>query len=214
MIIKKVIKKTFEEEFNKEKMREEILLKAESKRHLSLNILFKFAIPICVFTLVVLTFSNNHNKMSDKVYINELKNRTDISRMSNVTEKNNVDISDFKILDKKVMPSDFKEEKYRKAYTGNIQEEIDANYIFTSIGNNGRYLEISFGKNRDLSKNYAAEMTIKKSKINDIEMVLYQYDTFYIGTYFYQDYYFDVQTYNMTEEEFINLLKSITRKNK
>lgn len=213
MSIKKVIRETFEAEFNKEKMREEILLKAESKRHLSLNILFKFAIPICVFTFVILTFANNHNKVLDKVYINELKNRINISRMSNVTEEDNVDIRDFKILDKKVMPSDFKEEKYRKTYTGNMLEETDVNYIFTSVGNNGRYLEISFGKNRDLSKKYLNETAIKKSKINDIEMVLYQYDTFYIGTYFYQDYYFDVQTYNMTEEEFISLLKSITKKN-
>ncbi len=206
MSIKQVIKETFEEEFNKEKMKEDILVKAESKRQISLNILFKIAIPICAFTFIVLAFSNSHYKTLDKVYINELQNRNDVSRMSNVIEESNTEVTDFKLLDQKVLPSDFKEERYNKIYTGNT----DMQYVFTSFGNNDRYLEISFGE-KDLSKKDLYTVDIKKSKINGIEMVLFQYDTSYIGTYFYQGYYFDVQAYNMTKVEFIDLLKSITK---
>ena len=51
----------------------------------------------------------------------------------------------------------------------------------------------------------------KVSKINDFELTIYRYENSYMTTFKYNDINFDIETTDITEQEFIDLLVSIIK---
>lgn len=216
MSIKRIIAETFEEEFNSENMKKEILKKSEAKRQLAIISAFKIAIPICAIVVLFLIISvSSHNMLKDKVYINQLDSANYISRMCNAIEEETSKEEDVFInIKNKKLPDDFKKESYKKTYRKEDIRINDIKYVYTALGEENRYITIILSKEEDLSKNYAFNEEVKKSMINGLEVDIYQYHDTYLATFFYCNYYFELKTEYIEELEFIKLLKSIVKESK
>ena len=51
----------------------------------------------------------------------------------------------------------------------------------------------------------------KISKINDIELKIYKYENSYMTSFTYNNINFDIETNDISEQEFINLILSIIK---
>jgi len=190
MTIKKVIKETFQEELDSKKMKEEILLKAE--KHATRN--YKFAIPLCmVFVLGFFLFPHYLSNQNEDIIINHLEEKTSLARMNNnpVQELN--------------VEKDFKEEKKSQEYQ---LLEDDTIFLFSYQGNENRKIIITVGE-KSLSRSFLNEDKEKQSKINGHSVSIYSKNNIYVVVFEFQNYYFDIETANVSKKELITLLKSI-----
>lgn len=204
MTIKKIIKETFQEELDSKKMREEILLKAEKPPTRN----YKFAIPLCtmVFVLGFFLFPYYLSKKSNHIIINQLEGTSSLARMSNnVVQELDVERISFPFLKDIVLPDDFKEEKESQEYR--LLEE-DTIFLFSYQGKENRKILITVGENR-LSRSSLNEDIQKQSKINGHSVSIYCQNDTYLAVFEFENYYFDIETNNVSKKELITLLKSI-----
>lgn len=73
-------------------------------------------------------------------------------------------------------------------------------------------ISISFSKeNKPLRDYYFSSKNEKKSNINGTELDIYQYEKSYFTIFTYENINFDIETYNVGQEELISLLKQIIK---
>ena len=138
-------------------------------------------------------------------------------------------VTNFSILKDLKIPEDFDNTEYNLIYVSsqennkvnNVeamesqmaekQYDILNNYSFVySSTKNQRRINISFSKENEPIRDYFfTEENSKNSKINNVELKIYNYEETYFTKFIYNNYYFDIETRNITEEELITLLKSI-----
>lgn len=209
MTIKRIIKETFQKEFDSEQMKREILRKAESKKS---EWRFRLAVSLSMVCVVFLSAVFFY-KETDKIYINQLQYRNDISRLNSEVEQS-ISLEEesiFELLVGKTLPRDFQKEEYKKVITKTQTEKDIVKYIYQSFGKDDRNIEITLSEENDLSRSYLYGKDIKTSKVKGIEVAIYQYQDFYVTTFFSQGYYFDIKAYHMNKDEFVTLLKSILK---
>lgn len=216
MSIKRIIAETFEEEFNSENMKKEILKKSEKKRKISITSMFKIAIPTCAIIVLLLIASvNGHNMLRNRIHINQLPSVNYISRMCNTIEEEiSKEENAFTSIKNKKLPNDFKKESYKKTYVKEDTKINDIKYVYTALGEKKRYITITVSQGENLSKSYVTNEEIKKSMVNGLEVTIYQYHDTYLATFFYDNYYLELKTEYIEELEFIKLLKSIVKESK
>lgn len=203
MTIKKMIKGAFQEELDSKKMKEEILLKAEQSTPRK----YKFAIPLCIMIFVFgfFLFPNYLSNSGENITINHLEEKTSLARMnSNVVQDLDTEKS-FPFFKNIILPNDFKEEKKNKEYR---LLEDDIIYLFSYQGKENRKIIITIGE-KSLSRSYLNEDKQKQSKINGHSVSIYSQNNTYLAVFEFQNYYFDIETDNVSKKELITLLKSI-----
>lgn len=100
---------------------------------------------------------------------------------------------------------------------GNYSELYGYNMIYTLDENINKTIDIFFSETRqkrlscllnefDLDK-------LKDSKINNTNVKIIKTEKWYIAKFEYDNLYFDIETYNLSEEEFIDLIESIINNN-
>ena len=70
-------------------------------------------------------------------------------------------------------------------------------------------IKIAFSKVESPIRDYFIGDGEKISKIGNVELKVSQWEKMYIVTFEYDDIYFDIETTGITENELVNLLKSI-----
>lgn len=158
----------------------------------------------------------NINKV-DKAGVYSLDLDIDIIQDSNYSM-----IPYFEELSNLNVPSDFDNTQYFKIYgkSCDFSKEKDCtnasydkliNYQFLyKNAKNDRNIVISFSEDNKPARDYYFEKEgSKKSSINGVDLVIYQYEEIYFTEFVYKNINFDVETSNITEQELSTLLFSI-----
>lgn len=133
---------------------------------------------------------------------------------------NNVSIPYFDILNCLKVPNDFDNTIYRAIYVKSNQTKKNAkydklnNYEFVYYNTrNERCIVISFSDENKPLRDYHFGDDGTPSKINDFELVIYQYENLYMTEFNYKGYNFDIETTDITESELSECLQSILIEN-
>jgi len=115
------------------------------------------------------------------------------------------------------IPEEYKIEGSYNIYTrSNINKsEYDVlhDYVFNYRKDSMNKIIITFSEIEKPLRDYYIDVGNKVSKIGDIELVISQYKDMYMVTFNFKDIYFDIETTGITENELLELLKSILIEN-
>ena len=237
-MFKKQIKKEifdFEKEFDKDLMKKQILEKYE-RNNLKKNKYFKWSlVPICLVGIVIsgIIFLNyNHNLLENKPYIDKENNVTlninDMSKMdmtkldADIKIVSDVNIpypfqTNYNQNEKRfIIPSDLNQTKNYIVYTKNDIDSNEyntvANYIMLITDGKKRNIEVKYSKDQEPIRDYYFnEEDSKITTINGIDLKIYKYGKSIYTIFSYNGYNFDIETSNITEQEFSDYLVSILR---
>lgn len=223
MLKKQIMKKMFDDKFNIDKMRNQILLKNERKEEKNMNKIYKLVLPIVLLVVIgsVVFFtqnnfileSNNHVKSS--IHINELE---ELFLSEQVLEVEEVDIEDipkkFDFILVVSLPTSFKLERQYNLYTrSNIEVDtfdVLRDYVFEYKNANGSKIIISFSETGKPLKDYLIKEGAS-SKINETNVFISQYQKKYIVLFHYKNINFCIEAEDISIEELTLLLKSIVK---
>lgn len=224
MFNKKEIKDMFAEEFDSQKMKQQILQKYENKGENKMFQVLKYALPICLIVISGILLFNNKSqlKQDDKTNsINIVVNK--IPKAS--TTKFDADIKEVSfdnsnlpniLNDDLIIPSDLNKSTYHGIYTKGDQDD-DYNVLNCYVYNyyneiDNKNIRIAFSnENKPIRDYHFSENGSTKSRINEHDLIIYQYAETYFVEFSYKDYNFDIETNNITLEELTLLLTSIIK---
>lgn len=240
MTNKEKLKNAIEQDINPTNNYNEIIKKIERERKMKIeNNLLKWSlIPICLVVIVIsgiifLNYKNdNNNLFENKPYIdkenNVILNINDMSKMdmtkldADVKTVSGVNIPyPFKVNDNQneewfIIPSDLTKTKNYIVYTKNDKDSNEyntvANYIMLITNDNERNIEVKYSKEQEPIRDYYfSEEDSKITTINGIDLKIYKYGKSFYTIFSYNGYNFDIETSNITEQEFSDYLVSILR---
>ena len=188
-------------------------------------------IPICLAiilgNILFINYKNDENKSlnskdsySDskekiEIYINNIDKLgatlidADVKVVNE--EENSIWIS---ILSNIVIPEQLEKKESYMLYTRKDKEspyDILNSYVYNYYNEETlSSIRISFSnKNKPLRDYHFSEEGAKETTINNVKMKIFKYENIYFTEFNYKDYNFDIETTNITQDELINLLKSI-----
>ena len=239
MTNKEKLKNAIEQDINPTNNYNKIIKKIEKERKMkSENNLLKWSlVPICLIVIIIsgiifLNYKNNNNLLENKPYIDKKNNITlninDMSKMDMIKLDADIKIvSDVNIFypfevndnqnEKKfIIPSDLTKTKHYIVYTKNDKDSNEyntvANYIMLITDDNERNIEVKYSKDQEpLRDYYFSEENSKITTINGIDLKIYKYGKSFYTIFSYNGYNFDIETSNITEQEFSDYLVSILR---
>lgn len=234
MTNKKKLVKAINKDFDKKNNYSLILEKIDdtSRPHFRL----KYALPIASVIILLLVISssksaNNFNatkyNKDNYVTINKdiiilntaLKNDKTYSDKHVSSYKNNGQyIPYFDFEDKLKLPEDIDNKNYKEVLSKSSSlkdnAENDDNYYRFHYFNtkNERQIVIAFHKiNENMDATPSSNKDDKISRINGVDMYIYNYENKYIARFEYDKLSFNVTSTDLHEKEFIDLLKSIVQ---
>lgn len=223
---KQIMKKVFDKEFNINAMRSQILEEMEKKEKM-MKVL-KYALPLCVILIIsgILIWNNSDNKMlkfntkDEEKYSNIRINKISAlgAAMLDADVKtvlhDEIDISWLDLNDS--LPSDLDEFDGYKILTR--KDRVSAYdilncYVYEYYNEDSlRSIRIAFSdKNKPIRDYYFDIEKVKKSKINETELSIYQYEELFFTEFVYRGYNFDIETSNISLEELTSLLETIIK---
>lgn len=188
-------------------------------------------IPICLAiilgNILFINYKNDENKSlnskdsySDskekiEIYINNIDKLgatlidADVKVVNE--EENSIWIS---IVSNIVIPEQLEKKESYMLYTRKDKEspyDILNSYVYNYYNEETlSSIRISFSnKNKPLRDYHFSEEGAKETTINNVKMKIFKYENIYFTEFNYKDYNFDIETTNITQDELINLLKSI-----
>ncbi len=223
MKTKKVIKEMFNNKYNREKVKEEIIQKEEKKKREYV----KWAlVPISILLIVGLALlGGNGNKILTPNYgfIDRNKNTFLYFNDANpiMKENNNrvittsANTSVEKWFDE-VVPDDLEPIGVYMVYVKkNDGQKTFNNYINYYADSEGmRSINIAYSKKYKPLRDYyyvLEDTNSFSSKVGDTEFNLYQDENLYFTTFYYDGIYFDIEAHNISESEIATLLSSIIK---
>lgn len=222
---KQIIKEVFDNEFNVNKIRNQILLKNERKNKKNMIKFLKYTIPVFVIAIVVgiVLLNNNQNDyiLSDNnsnIIVNKIDdiNLTKLDADIKPEEINGVNLPWNDMFNDINVPKDLDKFYGYGVYTKNDstgEYDIFNSYVYEYFNlEENRKVKIAFSDTIQPIRDYFFDTDdIKESNINDNKLVIYQSEDTYFTEFKYNGYYFDVEARRITIDELISLLKSIIK---
>lgn len=232
---KSVFKKMFEEEFDVNKIHDEIVYQTKRRKKFNVPKTLKYCLPIVMLSFICGTLILNSKRgilkpninssvdYKDTININDMSSMGAMKIDADVRIVPSIDDSYFSILDNLKVPEDFDNRIYNAIYVRGpkvYSESSSPDYNYDRLNNfefiyentsNDRNITISFSDAFEPVRDYYFEEVGKSSKINDVQLTIYKYENSYLTKFNYQNYNFDIETSNVNVDELINLLKSIIK---
>ena len=226
--LKERVRKSIKEEIAISNIRKEFDMKTSKNR----KIIYAISSVCAMFILGVGIFMgtdklNNNNLFSNSLYtektegninielnINKIKDMAVASldadiktiEISNMPEK-------FKFIEKVKVPEEYKLESSYNVFTReniNVEEyNILHDYVFEYRKDSMNNIIIAFSEIEKPLRDYEIAEGKNISKIGDVEIIISEWKQMYIATFEYKDIYFDIETTGITQEQLVDLLKSI-----
>lgn len=231
---KENFKKMFDNHSNKEKNYQKIVERIEERK--KMNKVYKYAfVPALLLILViggVFMLQNNSSNLlngkpneeqkestvNDKIVINS-KSNSDISSGSvkfdaKLEDINLDDITNKFNLKNIVIPNEY---KYSNSYVLYIRGDRETkyynilhDYVINYETADGYHISIAISEVSSPMRDYRFDSTNdKESTINGTKLFITKYSNSYIVTFTKNNTYYDIETMGISEEELINLLKSM-----
>lgn len=232
------LKKAIERDINPKDYYNEIVDKIEEseKRNVKSNTWKYSLLPICLAMIIGGTIflnyridkkaaskSNNYTNKIDNVTlnINEVDNKKGkIYRIDADVKVVTNDDDDFPLPYKNGqvnIPKDLdKTDKYIYYFRDKNKDckdyNILGNYEVIYSNNDYRSINVKYSKDdKPIRDYYFSDEGSKTTKINGIELKIYRYENVYFTEFKFNDYYYDIETSNIDEQELSALLLSILR---
>lgn len=219
--LKERVRKNLKEKIAISNIRKEF----DMKTNRSKKIVYVISSMCAIFILVIGIFVG----MDSKLLENDIGNTQNLDVKLNINKIKNMDMTKFDI-DVNVakieeVPDKFKFIENIKVPTGyqladsynvyikkdkevneyNLLHDYELNYKKDDVNN----IKITFSEIEEPLRDYFIDGEDKISKIGDVELTVSQWQQMYIVSFKYKDIYFDIETTGITEEELVELLKSI-----
>lgn len=223
---KNIFKEMYNEKINKENNYQEIIRKIEKKdnrfKYLKLSIIPVCLIILCSFIVINSNSSFLEEKRENKEVIETMKETININNMSNqkgllkidgnIKEANNVFIPYYDVLSNLNVPSYLEEKDYAIYVKSNpdINNYDKVIQYVKSFYNDDKSIEINYSQENEPVRDYLFQDG-EVSVINNFKLVIYKYENSYMTKFKYKDLFIDIETTNITEEQFLNLIKSIIK---
>lgn len=230
---KKIFKELYSKKINKDYNYQEILKKIENKNK-KINIIKHMLIPatsmFLVLLLIIININEKKSSLTEDIFSDEINNNNNQSFTNEGAEENNINtssnqvindinyekISKYNFVKELNIPNDLNDKKYQEVY---IKDEYSKDYnlknhyqIYYQNTDDNRIINLTFSDNHKLINNYSDNEFKRKTLINNQEIIIYEDNQTYVTSFNCNDIYFYIETINITEKEFINLLKSIIKK--
>lgn len=224
---KKGIKEVFDRNFSMQEMRSQILQKNKERKSMGWNVFFKYSLPICVFLGGVFVLNNHfsffeqqkmnvENYKKNSIFVNKIENMS-AKRIDAISKK--LSFSDLEntwfitLKNRIVVPDDLENFDGYMLYTRedkNSDYTILNSYVYSYFNDAvSKDVRIAFSSTNRPVRDYFFEQVGKISKINDIELTIYQYEEMYFTEFVFDHYSFDIEASGLNMDEFISLLESI-----
>ncbi len=162
----------------------------------------------------------DNNKQAEKeninieLNINKIEYFAQLKFDARLKEIKNIDMKNFDILSNINIPNDFNNKSYNEIYvkednTGKYDRLYNYEFSYSSSKDNERNIRVAFSDTNKPLRDYYLDEEGKISKINDIELKIYQYEDSYMVIFEFKNYKFDIETNSITKDELLNLLESI-----
>lgn len=171
---------------------------------------------------IVITSDENYNyyaKLNDfeiNIKFNKLDNLSLTSLDSDIkdVESDNMDFPNAFDYNKLKLPNDLTKVKKSIIYTKNEKQNDYTNlnsYILNYYNDNEtKNIKVSFSdKNRPIRDYYFSNENAVTSIIKDKKLKIYSYEEIFFVEFHYNNYYFDIETNNILQDELIDLISSI-----
>lgn len=211
----------FDSQFNKDVMYHKISDKLKKQKRKQVIMKYSFASIILIFAISGFLISKNmfnqkevpkvFDDVKDEIYINEI----DYTMYDGVSN-----------LDVQIISSNQSSHSVQLV-KASIPEDLVLDhvyYVFTKDSQTGRYdllhdvVQVYSGKNRAVNVSYSSvgevlrDMDIPDgnlSIIEGVEVMISKSDQTLIGQFKYQNVYYDIESFGLTIDEFLNIIKSI-----
>lgn len=236
MTNKEELKRAIEHDINPKDYYNKIINQIEKgeKRYMKKSFLKWSLVPICMVVVIsgvlFLNYRNDNKTMlKNKPYVDEANNVTlnineinsnkvgmsrldaDVKVVTNndvnfpLPYKNGINIP--KDLDKTDMYIIyFRESKESKDYN------ILGNYEIIYSNDNDRSINVKYSKeHKPVRDYYFSENGGKTTTINGVELKIYKFESIYFTEFKFNDYNFDIETSNLTEQELSTFLLSVLK---
>lgn len=216
-------------EEDKKKNYEAILSKVKVKGGIGMKKRYILVPAFSLILILALVIGLNRNTFNNEITeIDGIKAEIKINKLNDMAMSSldadikTVEVEEipekFDILKTIKTPEGFNSESIYAVYVReNIQTEeynILNNYVIDYRTNESaeKSITISFSDTYEPLRDYFIDKENSKvSNINDIELVIYNYEKMYITKFEYNGIKFDIETSGISEEEFIDLLLSIIK---
>lgn len=229
------LQKIISDDYSKEKNYNEILEFIGDKKMNKKNNIWKWSlVPICLILIIGGFFfirnQNNSNEFDPPIeYVDKEKNIK-----LNINSLNKIGVSRFD-ADIKTIPTSGLNMKWPEILKDGIAipkslDKTEAYSVYTRKEKNGEFDTLNcyvynyFNENHEKNIRLAFSNTNEPIRdyffsedggidtiINDVKLKIYSYNTIYFVRFTYKDYYFDIETDNLTEQELSDLLSSIIK---
>ncbi len=220
---KKTFKEMYSKKINKEENFQNIINRLDNKKD------FKFLkftlVPVClvlaISCVMILKNDNLFLKENDVPTTEDLKYVINFNKVEAKKEtlklngRIDVIIDETKILDFNVLanldfPKDLKEENYAVYFRSNPKNgEYDKlGHYIKRFSKGDKNIDISYSEDNFPVRDYYFEDG-QISIIDSFHFTIYQYEEVMMTRFKYNDLFIDIETNNITHEEFVNLVKSI-----
>lgn len=222
---KHIIKKVFDNEFDAEDMRKQILLKEEGKFR---SKFLKYSFPICLIVIMfgILVFNNSFVfKEKGSISVDNLGNGININKIDEINSTEDIDgmAEDITIqqvyyfypkIKDIIIPNGLYNIRNIKMFSRNFSTKeytiFDGLNIMYSNGDT-KNIEIFISKTLKEKRRCISIINgdYKTSFIDGRELTIISFGDKFIANFKYEDIYFDIETNNISQNELILLLKSI-----
>lgn len=230
------LKRVIEEDMNPKNYYNSIIetIGEREKGIMNNNIIKWSLVPICLVAIISGSLFMNYRD-NNKTIINENQSNFNNRGLLNINEIN-IPKEELKLdADAKIVtgndvnfplpykngivsiPKDLDKSYLYIFYT---RENIDSknynilnNYEIIYSNDNDRSINVKYSKeHKPLRDYYFSEEGSKITIINNVSLKIYKFENNYLTEFKFNDYYFDIETSNITEQEFYSFLISILNK--
>lgn len=216
---KKIFKELYSKKINKDNNYKMILESISDDNSRKKNMVEWVFIPLClVIAICISIFLSNGSSTTFKSNKFNIDTYNDYSTSSDVIDESLMDVkivdsldkellsqTEFSFLNKIEVPLNLDNHIFNAIY---IKEELHSYDFLYQDSNNTRRVELKFSSKYIPLRDYVFNESMV-SKIKDIEITIYKYENSYIAIFTYNNINFDIETVNITESEFIDILLSI-----
>lgn len=157
---------------------------------------------------------SEENNLNVELNINKLKELAKASSDADIKTRKMESLPEkFKFMDSVNIPEGYNLEGSYNIY---VREDINVeeysvlhDYVFDYRENSENSITIAFSEIEEPLRDYFIDGGEKVSKIGETELIISQWKEMYIVTFEYKGIYFDIETTGVTENELVDLLKSI-----
>lgn len=238
MTNKDKLKKAIEQDINSDSYYKEIISKIErGEKMKKTNNLWKWSlVPICLVVIISGVLFLNHQKnnkslLDNKTFIDEKNNVT-----LNINEINNNEVgttrldADIKTITandinipypfkgKITLPKDLDKSYNFIVYTRENKDSKDYNILnnyiieYSNDNNNDRSIQVAYSRDYKPLRDYRfSDEGSKTTNINGVELKIYKFENIYFTEFTFNGYNFDIETFQITEQELSNFLLSILK---